>query len=268
MKGIIGRILASEGIDCFGILPAEELKVINPRLMPDWARSAVVIAVPYDDGSRYGDGVSAYAHVEDYHLYFRELFERILPKFEEAFPGRRFFGSADHSPIHEKEAAAKAGLGIVGMHSMLINPRYGSYIFLGSVITDMETEEKGGEIRYCSRCGKCIEACPGRAISECGIDPGRCLSAVSQKKRLTDEEVALLAECCIAWGCDVCQAVCPYNAERDYTKISFFREHRHGDFTASEVASMSDEEFSHFAFSWRGRARILQNLSNLENLRE
>jgi len=268
LKGIIGRILSSEGIDCFGILPAEELKVINPRLMPDWARSAIMMVVPYDNGESYVDGVSAYAHVEDYHLYFRELFERLLPAFEQAFPGRRFFGSADHSPIHEKEAAAKAGLGIIGMHSMLINPRYGSYIFLGSVITDMETEECCKEICYCVRCGKCMKSCPGGAISESGIKPALCLSAISQKKKLTEEEALLLKKHGVAWGCDRCQEVCPYNREREFTKIPFFINRRHGIFSASEVTSMSDMEFSRFAFSWRGRARITENLSNLENLGE
>ncbi len=268
MKEIVGKILADEGIDCFGILPAEELTVINPRLMPSWARSAILLVVPYHNGSVYQDGVSAYAHIPDYHGYFTCLFSRIVPKLEEYFPGNRFFGSADHSPIHEKEAAAKAGLGVLGLNSLLINGKYGSYIFLGSVLTDVETNEQSKEIQYCNRCGKCMAACPVEAISENGLDGSRCLSAISQKKKLTAEELLILKNHGIAWGCDRCQEVCPCNREREYTKIPFFRENRHGNFTASEVANMTDEEFLNFAFSWRGRARICENLSNLENLGE
>ncbi len=268
MRKILKEILAREGIDVFGILPAEELTVINSKLMPPWVRSAVIIAVPYDDGSVYTDGVSAYAHIADYHLYFKGLFERILPKLREAFPGKQFFGSADHSPIHEKNAAAKAGLGVIGMHSMLINERYGSYLFLGSVLTDMETAETASEIGHCSRCGACTKACPGGAIDGSGMNPAECLSALSQKKRLSLEEASLLSHKGIAWGCDRCQEVCLLNAGREFTRVPFFKEHRHGDFSAREVTEMSDEEFLRFAFSWRGRARILENLSNLENLSE
>ena len=268
MRETVKQILEAEGINLFGILPADSLTVINPKLMPPWVRSAIILAVPYDDGSVYTDGVSAYAHITDYHLYFKGLFDRIIPKLEEAFPVKQFFGSADHSPIHEKEAAAKAGLGVIGMHSMLINERYGSYLFLGSVLTDMETQETAGEVLSCTQCGACLAACPGTALSVEGMSPEKCLSALSQKKRLTKEEAALIGAQGIAWGCDRCQEICPLNADREFTCVPFFKEHRHGDFSAEEVAKMSDEEFRRFAFSWRGRARILENLSNLENLVE
>ena len=268
MRETVKQILEAEEIDLFGILPASALTVINPKLMPSWVKSAIILAVPYDDGSVYTDGVSAYAHITDYHLYFKGLFERIIPKLEAAFPVKQFFGSADHSPIHEKEAAAKAGLGVIGMHSMLINKRYGSYLFLGSVLTDMETGETEGEVLSCPRCGACLTACPGKALSDKGMSPEKCLSALSQKKRLTEEEAAFIGNFGIAWGCDRCQEVCPLNAKREFTRVPFFKEHRHGNFSAEEVAKMSDEEFRRFAFSWRGRARILENLSNLENLVE
>ena len=264
----MGELLSKEKIDCFGILPVEALSVINPRLMPEWVRSAVILAVPYDTGDRYGDGVSVYAHIMDYHLYFKELYARIIPTLEKAFPGKQFFGSADHSPIHEKEAAAKAGLGVIGMHSMLINSVYGSYLFLGSILSDIVTEETAKEVCYCDRCGECLKACPGNAIGEGGFCYDRCLSALSQKKRLSDNEKSLLKSAHIAWGCDICQEACPYNVQRTFSQIPFFVESRHGDFSASEIASMSDEHFSNFAFSWRGRDRIHENLSNLENLGE
>jgi len=268
LRDTIERLLLQEGIDSFGILPSKELKVINERLMPSGIRSAVIMAVPYDTGENYHDGVSAYAHVTDYHLYFKELFDRVIPKLEEAFPGKRFYGFADHSPIHEKEAAAKAGLGMIGKHSLLIHPKYGSYIFLGSVLSDFETDEKASEIRYCENCGCCKASCPAKAISEAGMDPAACFSALSQKKRLTEEELTVLKNAGIAWGCDRCQEACPHNKQRSFSEIPFFLEHRHGRFTAEELERMDEKELLRFAFSWRGKARIQENLWNLENLRE
>ncbi len=268
MRETVKRILEKEGIDVFGILPATALKVINPKLMPAWVRSAVILAIPYDDGSVYTDGVSSYAHITDYHLYFKGLFERILPELKTAFPGKQFFGSADHSPIHEKDAAVKAGLGVIGLHSLLINERYGSYLFLGSVLTEIDTNETAKEIAFCPQCGACRDACPGRTIGDHGMDPAGCLSALSQKRRLSEEELSFLGAKGIAWGCDRCQEVCPINARREFTPVPFFKAHRHGNFSAREVAEMSEEAFRRFAFSWRGRARILENLSNLENLGE
>lgn len=263
MKETIRQILAAEHLTEFGFLPISHAKIINPHLMPADIKSAVILVVPYDLGQTYSDGVSAYAHIRDYHRYFGELFDRVLPTLRTEFPNESFYGFADHSPIAEKDAAAKAGLGMLGRHSLLIHPRYGSYVFLGSILTSLEIPCSVSQTISCGNCGKCAEVCPATAISECGVDVSKCLSALSQKKKLTDEELQTLRRHHIAWGCDACQKACPYNTSRRPTDVPFFIDQRHGGFCAEEIETMSNTEFAQYAFSWRGKNRILQNLQNL-----
>lgn len=263
MKEKIRQIFAEEHLSELGFLPITHAKIINPHLMPADIKSVVIFAVPYDLGQTYSDGVSAYAHIRDYHRYFGELFDRVLPELCAEFPDESFYGFADHSPIAEKDAAAKAGLGMLGKHSLLIHPRYGSYVFLGSILTSMKIPCSVNQALLCLDCGKCAEMCPAMAISERGVDVTKCFSALSQKKKLTDEESQTLRQHHIAWGCDVCQKACPHNTDRKHTDIPFFIEQRHGGFCAQEIEAMSDAEFAQYAFSWRGKNRILQNLQNL-----
>ena len=187
----------------------------------------------------------------------------MIPKLQIAYPNETFFGHADHSPIAEKDAAAKAGLGVIGCHSLLINDKYGSYVFIGSILTSIAIDCQSFPIHFCNQCHHCISRCPTQAISENGIDISICLSAVSQKKNLTENESELLKNNHIAWGCDICQSACPFNAKREYTPIPYFQTQRHGAFTATEIEQMDNTTFSQYAFSWRGKTRILNNLQNL-----
>lgn len=264
MKDRIRAILAREEITQVGFLPFREARILNPRLVPSGAESVILLLAPYDCGKPFSDGVSAYAHIDDYHRFYEELYARLRPALEEVFPGADFWGFADHSPIDEKDASAKAGLGMLGCNSLLINPVYGSYVFIGSLLTTLSIPCQAQEIAYCSRCGACKAACPVGAVTENGILPERCLSALSQKKRLTEEEKRTLVTHGVAWGCDRCQTVCPYNQKREYTPLPFFLAHRHGNYTADEVEAMDDETFARHAFSWRGRERIVENLRKLE----
>lgn len=264
MKDRIRAILAREGITQVGFLPFRASRILNARLVPPGAESVILLLAPYDCGTPFTDGVSAYAHIDDYHRFYKELYARLRPALEEAFPGAKFWGFADHSPIDEKDASAKAGLGVLGCNSLLIDPLYGSFVFIGSLLTDLCIPCEAGEIVYCSRCGACKAACPVGAVTDNGILADRCLSALSQKKRLTDEEKRVLTTHGVAWGCDRCQTACPYNQERAFTTLPFFLAHRHGDYTADEVEAMDEKTFSRCAFSWRGRERIVENLRALE----
>ena len=225
--------------------------------------TAFLFAVPYyttfcDDPAR---NISAYAVSKDYHLFFEMLFEEILPILHQRFPTYRFAGFADHSPIDEVDAAARAGLGCIGCNHLLLTERYASYVFLGEILTDAVLDTPGAEPIACAACGACRRACPA------ALEASGCLSALSQKKGvLTPAEQNTLLESKTVWGCDRCQEHCPVTlaAQKSgsiYTSIPFFGEAPLPHLTESVIAEMSDTEFSKRAYSWRGRQTILRNLT-------
>ena len=263
MIEIIKSILAAEGLGNAGVLPIEDCEVINERLFPPEAKIAVMFTIPYrtfDEPAT--DGFSEYARMYDYHKFARELYERIVPAIEAA-TGVRAWGFCDVSPINEKTAAAKCGLGVIGRNSLFIDKKYGSFVFLGSILTDAPSESNAKEIEYCHDCGKCAQSCPGGAVGKCGIDPAKCLSAISQSKRKTDEEKALLRKNGIIWGCDVCQLVCPCNRNAAKSEIEYFSKTRVNRIDRRFVESLSKEEFNKYAFSYRGRKLVLENIDNI-----
>ena len=260
------NFLQKKNIDLVGGLPLSACRVTRPYLLEraNIASGTVfVMAVPYftptcEDKSR---SVSAYAVSRDYHLFFEELFGELLPYLAEKFPNNRFAAFADHSPISELHAAVHAGLGVIGKNGLLLTQKYGSYVFLGEVITDLEIPCRAHEVNFCEDCGACKNACP-TAVAEKNL----CLSALSQKKgKLSEEEERILLSTNTVWGCDRCQTCCPYNhraraAGTIYSPVPFFYEKPISSPTTEEIENMSDKDFSERAYSWRGREVILRNL--------
>ncbi len=223
----------------------------------------IIFTIPYYT-AQGEKNVSSYAVAHDYHLFCNDLFSKLLPSLEKKFPENRFAGFADDSPINERHAAALAGLGILGDNGMLITESYSSYVFLAEIITDLDLRLCGDyEIRRCEGCGNCSAACPR---GETGV----CLSALTQKKgELSEVERSIIKKYGSAWGCDICQEVCPHThrAIRNgtiYTNIPFFKEKLLPRVTQSLITSMNDDEFLSRAYSWRKRDIILRNLSILE----
>ena len=264
------RLLREENIEYAAALPYGACRVLRPylveRLAPFTPQTAVLFLVPYYTGA--AENLSCYASARDYHLYMRDLFARICPALAKE-SGYAFYGFADHSPIDERLAAAQAGLGMLGKNGLLIHPRYGSFVFIGELLTDAPTALLGAkELTVppaCSGCGACVAACPGGCLR----GEGDCLSAVTQKKgALTEEEQALVRAGGSVWGCDVCQTVCPHNAaamqEENYTPIAYFREERLTRLTREVLDAMGEDAFAARAFSFRGRAPLLRNLELLD----
>lgn len=247
-----------------------DCEIINSRLsekIPFSPKSVFIGTIPYY--THFCDNkktISSYALAYDYHTYINKLGEAIIEKAKLCYPNANFVCFGDHSPINEKLAAAKAGLGIIGQHSLLITPKHSSYVFLFEIITDIECNSKAQTIKCCEKCGKCIAACP-TDIS----DKKTCLSALTQKKgQLTVEEEALIKLSSCAWGCDICQEICPHtinakNTGTIYTNNNWFNNNVLNCPSAESIACTSD--FASRAYSWRGSSTILRNLSiiNSEN---
>ena len=264
MFAILSNFFREKGIKYFSPLALTDCKTVRPYLLERaeiCEGTAVLFAVPYlsRDGIDTERNLSAYAVPHDYHSYFEKLFGELLPLLRTAFPQHRFAGFSDHSPIDEVDAAARAGLGVVGKNHLLITPDYASFVFLGELVTDAKLDATPKPVSYCEDCGACMRVCPSDAC-------GGCLSALTQKKGdLTDAERSAIASHGTVWGCDLCQTVCPHtkralDAGTIFTPIPFFTEQTLSCLTLERLDAMSGEEFSHRAYAWRGRKTIRRNL--------
>ena len=142
-------------------------------------------------------------------------------------PGHAFVPGADSSPVPELAAAELAGVGFRGRHGLRIVPPYGSYVFLGTVLTDLALPSTGPrEGALCPpNCRACQQACPTGALGEGGCDVTRCLSHWSQEKGdLPPEMAQALRASPTVWGCDRCQTACPHNQGAALSPLPEFRE--------------------------------------------
>ena len=227
-------------------------KRFDPALLLPDARSMVVILCSYaqaEDTPR-NPHISLYAQGKDYHLYVKEK----LNALAELLPSGSFRCFCDTAPVLEKYWAEQAGLGVIGKNSLLLNPDFGSYCFIGILLTQADFDsydrplyETPGFTHPCADCQRCVEACPTGALQKgldvCpqnGLDANRCLSYLTIEHK--GERPPLPA----GWfGCDRCQKACPAN--RSITRPG------HADFRASQtvlalteekILAMKQEEFN------------------------
>ncbi len=246
----------------WGICDFSEIKnsLIDCRAksrLPEKAKTVIVACFPYllSKENYINSNISKYAVVTDYHDVALARLQKACDALQNLYPLNSFAPFADNSPIPEVRAATLANLGVRGKNSLLITKEYGSYVFLGEIVTDLPLEAVNGKPQACIGCGRCIAACPAHAISESGVESAKCLSAITQKKgELTDAEQELMAECGCVWGCDICQDICPMNKTAAASAIA--------EFLADPVPVLTAEtKLEGRAYAWRGKKVIERNLS-------
>lgn len=245
----------------WGICSFESIKenLIDCRAknrLPQSAKTVVVACFPYllDEETYKGSNISKYAVVTDYHEVVLNRLKKACDKLHKEFPENSFVPFADNSPIPEVRAAAFAGLGVKGMNSLLITEKYGSYVFIGEIVTDLETDCAESKIRSCIGCKKCISVCPSGALDCESFSRELCLSEITQRKgELNEKELELIKSCGCVWGCDICQDTCPMNKNAAKTDIT--------EFLSSPVSKV-DEGYplEGRAYEWRGRKVIERNI--------
>ncbi len=243
----------------------------DTRLPVSSARSAVVVALDY--GGKAPDGpVARYARGDDYHDLMTDRLNE-LHRLVEREVGRDVAGKAyvDTGPILERDLARKAGLGWFGKNTNLINPKLGSYFFLGELLLDLElVPDAPFDTEHCGSCRACLDACPTQAFVEPGVlDATRCISylTIELKGEIPAEFRAAIADGGHLYGCDVCEEVCPWN-------VKFAREVQEPRFEAraaiagkdartlaAEILAMDDEAFR---AAFRGSAMKRAKLAGLK----
>lgn len=260
MQNILKTFFENENIEFFRSFKIDKsLELKYPRKLPEWAKSGVVFLIPYKVKSQ-SRNVSEYAVSRDYHFYIKELSFKLEKYFDNK--NAKFCVFADNSPFFERDIAQKTGLGFFGRNHLFINEKYGSYIFIGEVVTDFETDICGGketEKNGCCNCGRCLCACPSGCLLK--DDFAQCLSGLTQQKTLDDIQKKIVSKHPLVWGCDICQEVCPHNKNLPDTPIEFFKKDRLATVDEKCITEMSEEEFSKRAYSWRGREVILRNIA-------
>lgn len=193
-----------------------DLRVDPSKLVPD-SKSVISLAYNYyndtEQLNKEAPKISMYAYGRDYHKVVRKKLQTLFDYIRSIagdIQGRVFVDSA---PVLEKSWAKRSGLGWIGKNSLLISPKKGSHFFLGEIILDLELLYDGPMRDYCGTCTRCIDACPTEAISPSGyfIDGSKCISylTIELKTAIPDEFDNKMEGW--AFGCDICQQVCPWN---------------------------------------------------------
>ncbi|NLK01179.1 MAG: tRNA epoxyqueuosine(34) reductase QueG, partial [Clostridia bacterium] len=181
------------------------------------ARSVICVGLPYYQQPRKGGDqknkgyLSLYTRGVDYHRVLKHKLKELALFVEGLVDGFEYMICVDTIPLVEKALAHRAGLGWQGKNSLLYSPHYGSWFFLGELITNLYLTPDTPIPNKCGGCNKCISSCPANAIKEHYIlDAGKCISGVLQNPGIIPVEMRKKIGKNV-FGCDICQVVCPHN---------------------------------------------------------
>lgn len=252
---------------------------IDPKLTLENCKSIIVIAISYNveydekPNYKYKGQLSKSSWGIDYHRVLRAKIEGLIEEINKKTKFQyKYF--VDTGPLVERELAHKAGIGYYGKNCNIINEEYGSFIFIGYILTDLEIEPNEGKLdSQCGDCELCLRSCPGQALEDYRLNPKKCISYQTQTKEM---DLGLKKKMGInIYGCDACQNVCPKNKEvKKSIHEEFMPYATKGAIDIEELLSMSNKEFKNkygaMAGSWRGRNILRRNsivaLENMNNL--
>ncbi|MDX6613065.1 MAG: epoxyqueuosine reductase [Blastocatellia bacterium] len=239
------------------------------RVFPD-AKSVVVVALNYytpsqhdHDAERSADSgkVSRYAWGDDYHDVVGEKLRALLEWIRKQWPIAAGKVCVDIQPMMDKAWAQRAGLGWIGKHTNLITRDYGSWIFIGELLLNLELASDDERVEdHCGACTLCLEACPTGAIVEPYlVDSNRCISHASIESRAPELPAEITANL-EGWfyGCDICQDVCPWNRfAQNSEEDRFAARAGNVDVNLSEILQLTPDEYAtRFRRSAMKRAKI------------
>ena len=243
---------------------------IKPKLSLASAKTIISIAVAYPHKLKQQPQKTAYKRGKftpnswglDYHYVLQDKLDRLAKGIEELTADFEYKGMVDTGALVDTAVAQRAGIGFIGKNGLVISKEFGSYMFLGELITNLDIEPDQPVDYDCGDCNRCVTACPTSCLIGDGtMNAKRCLSFQTQDKGIMDLEFRKKIKTVI-YGCDICQICCPYNKGLDnplateidpelaHPELLPFLELSNGQFK---------EKFGHIAGSWRGKNILQRN---------
>lgn len=213
MTGMLSLIMNANNLLDFGVCAFDRIadKLIacpDKNRIPCAAESVICVVFPTNADAVFADPNEVF----NLRRIASQMLELTCIALRKAFEEYRFEWFLDNSPVPNVTTASLCGLGAIGDSGLLLTPRYGSFCFMGSIITDLYIPETGNEVTYCVHCKKCIESCPAHALSETdGFDKAKCVKYVSAFGD-KNANAFLLRQGAAVRGCNTCREVCPYNS--------------------------------------------------------
>jgi epoxyqueuosine reductase len=221
------------------------------QLMPE-VQSVICVALNYYTPQQYPEGkefakISRYARGRDYHRVLHKKLKIFCDWLQQQEAGIQARYYADTGPIQDKVWAQQAGIGWIAKNSNVITREYGSWVFLGEILTNLTLIPDSPHAQHCGTCTRCIEACPTGAIAQpFVVDANRCIAyhTIENRAEILPENISKQLNGWVA-GCDICQEVCPWNQrfaqETDVTEFKPYPENLAPKLT--ELAELSEEEW-------------------------
>ncbi|TPF14214.1 tRNA epoxyqueuosine(34) reductase QueG [Priestia megaterium] len=248
-------------------------KRVDPTLVVPKARSIISIALAYPSKlkgapkSTKEDRRGIFCRAswgQDYHTVLRDRLQKLETFIKEKVPAAILQSMVDTGELSDRAVAERAGIGWSGKNCAIITPEFGSYVYLGEMITDIPFPPDKPIEDGCGTCNKCVDVCPTGALVTGGqLNSQRCIAFLTQTKGFLAEEFRSKLGNRL-YGCDTCQTVCPENKGKDF--------HFHPEMEPDpELAkpklkpllTMSNrefkEKFGHVSGSWRGKKPIQRN---------
>ena len=243
---------------------------LDPKLSLASARTIISIALAYPRRLPQQPQKTAFRRGKitpnswglDYHYILQDKLERLARGIEELTADFEYKGMVDTGALVDTAVARRAGIGFIGKNGLVISKEFGSYMFLGELITNLELEPDQPVDYDCGDCNRCVEACPTSCLlGDSTMYAKRCLSFQTQDKGMMDLEFRKKIKTVI-YGCDICQICCPYNKGIDsppvvdidpdlaQPELIPFLELSNGQFK---------EKFGLIAGSWRGKNILQRN---------
>ncbi|MDD3740863.1 MAG: tRNA epoxyqueuosine(34) reductase QueG [Bacteroidales bacterium] len=246
---------------------------IDPSELVENSKSVISVILNYKISEPFKSqkySISKYALVTDYHIVIRNKLEKLLHDLKDNYPqiNARIF--TDTAPILERYFAMSSGLGFIGKNTCLINPELGSWVFIGDILTDAESDFYDSPfLLSCGDCNLCIKACPCGALSNNGLNANKCISYHTiENKNNTPESISDKITSQL-FGCDICQDVCPFNSKTTSTNTQFSSIINLLELLQpEELNSISNREFNRrfdkTSLLRSGRKKIIENFSHLK----